>query len=203
MRPSAALPYELWTVGALTGDRKHFEISLEARNSIFGKASAGAPFHVYTPGRFRGETKRRTRAYAVEAGSHVADQWELAGFDNGIYHLRVCGPNGFFREYRGSVDDPAVDVRAEYMRSGDIELAVANHAAREIRLAIQDHGYKGSDRALAIEPGRERSVVMKLAASYRWYDFSVTVAGAERYLRRFAGRVETGEDGFSDPVMGG
>ena len=54
VRPSAALPYELAASGAISADGKRFEMVLEARNAIFGKAAAGAPFHVYTPGKFRG-----------------------------------------------------------------------------------------------------------------------------------------------------
>jgi hypothetical protein len=37
---------------------------------------------------------------------------------------------------------------------------------------------------------------------HRWYDFNVTIAGVDPFLRRLAGRVETGKSGFSDPVMG-
>jgi phospholipase C len=43
---------------------------------------------------------------------------------------------------------------------------------------------------------------MALVKSHYWYDFSVTIAGADGFLRRFAGRVETGKSGFSDPLMG-
>jgi phospholipase C len=41
-----------------------------------------------------------------------------------------------------------------------------------------------------------------LRKSANWYDFSVTEASENSYLRRFAGRVETGKDGLSDPAMG-
>jgi phospholipase C len=49
--------------------------------------------------------------------------------------------------------------------------------------------------------GARRSIVLRLGRSHRWYDFRVTIAGASRYLRRYAGRVETGQPGFSDPAM--
>ena len=66
------------------------------------KAAAGAPFHVYTPGKFREQVKLRTRAYAVAAGDRLTDSWELEGFEKRAYHLRVCGPNGFLREFAGN-----------------------------------------------------------------------------------------------------
>jgi phospholipase C len=42
---------------------------------------------------------------------------------------------------------------------------------------------------------------LPLAASHAWYDFSVAVDGATDFARRFAGRVETGKAGSSDPAM--
>jgi phospholipase C len=54
---------------------------------------------------------------------------------------------------------------------------------------------------MRLELGAKRSVVMHLAGSHQWYDFSVSVVGETHYLRRFAGRVETGKSGFSDPAM--
>ena len=208
VRPSAALPYELAASGKLTGGKAQFEITLEARNEIFGQAAAGAPFHVYTPGKFRGETKLRTRAYAVEAGHLVTDAWALAGFENGVYHLRVCGPNGFFREFRGSADDPLVEILCEAVRregalTGDLQLRIANQGHRAASIQLRNYGYQGTDLAIAADPGQNRMLTLTLGPSHNWYDFGVTVAGADRFLRRFAGRVETGKDGFSDPVMGG
>jgi phospholipase C len=208
LRPSTALPYELAVSGKLNSEKAQFEIALEARDEIFGKTAAGAPFHVYTPGRFHGEEKLRTRAYAVEAGHVVTDSWALEGFQHGVYHLRVCGPNGFFREFQGSADDPPVDIRVDSVRrkgalTGDIQLWIANRGDRATSIQVKNYGYKGEDHTIAAARGHESSLTLTLGQSYHWYDFAVTVAGADRFLRRFAGRVETGEDGFSDPVMGG
>jgi phospholipase C len=36
-----------------------------------------------------------------------------------------------------------------------------------------------------------------------WYDFSLTAEGEAGFGRRFAGRMETGLDSFSDPAMEG
>jgi phospholipase C len=43
----------------------------------------------------------------------------------------------------------------------------------------------------------------ELKKSGGWYDVSVTVADTPGWLRRLAGRVETGHDTISDPAMGG
>ena len=36
-----------------------------------------------------------------------------------------------------------------------------------------------------------------------WYDLIVTVAGDPTFKYRLAGHVETGQDSFSDPALGG
>jgi phospholipase C len=203
VRPSSALPYELAVEGAVSADGGRFEITLEAGNRIFGSGAAGAPFHVYTPGKYRDGVKLRTRAYAVAAGERLTDSWDLQGFPRQIYHLRVCGPNGFLREFAGSAGDPPVEIRCEYaIGAGGIEIHAANHGGQTATLHVQDHGYQTGDMEIAVAPGGVRMLAMDLAKSGRWYDFSVTVAGSDRFLRRFAGRVETGQSGFSDPAIG-
>jgi phospholipase C len=202
VRPSTALPYELASSGAMSADRTRFEIVLEARNTIFGKAALGAPFHVYAPGKFQEQPKLRTRAYAVEAGGRLTDSWELEGFEKRVYHLRVCGPNGFLREFAGTAEDPHVEIHCEGALTGDVELRITNRSERDSSLHIKDHGYRSGDHTIVIKPGAERRLVLRLQHSHHWYDFSVTHDGAPAFLRRFAGRVETGKSGFSDPVMG-
>jgi phospholipase C len=207
VRPSAVLPYELAASGAVNTQTMQFEISLEARNSVFGKAAAGAPFHVYTPGTYRGKKNLRTRAYAVAAGSRVNDSWELEGFEHRVYHLRVCGPNGFLREFAGDANDPRLEIQCEYARkngvaTGGIELHVISAAEKDWTLHVEDHGYKSGNHTMVIKAGKAQRLLLALEQSHHWYDFSVTLAGPEKFLRRFAGRVETGRSGFSDPVMG-
>jgi phospholipase C len=201
IRPSSALPYELYAEGAIPTGGKHFEITLEARNEAFGKASAGAPFHAYAPGKFRDQIELRTRAYAVSAGQRLTDTWEIAGFEGGKYHLRVSGPNGFFREFRGTESDPQIDIRCQYLRTGDVELHVSSRMQAPCNLNVTDLAYKTGNHPLQLAPGASRSLVLRLGRSHQWYDFSVTVAGESHYLRRYAGRVETGKSGFSDPAM--
>jgi phospholipase C len=54
---------------------------------------------------------------------------------------------------------------------------------------------------MMLEARASRSIVLHLESSHQWYDFGVTIEGASQFLRRYAGRVETGKSGFSDPAM--
>ena len=206
VRTSSAIPYQLYASGKLSADNRQIEIEMEAKSEIFGAKSAGAPFHVYTPGKFRNSVYLRTRAYAVEAGKRVNDSWAIEGFENGVYHIRICGPNGFLRELIGSAKDPLIDIHCEYARrrkdpTGDLEIVITNRSdTQNYPFRIVHHAYKGENHSAMLKAGSKQSVARRLSASFCWYDFSVNV-GPE-FERRFAGRVETGKAGYSDPAMG-
>ena len=46
-------------------------------------------------------------------------------------------------------------------------------------------------------------VTLDLAPSHGWYDCSVLIGGHKGFEERFAGKVETGAEGKTDPLMGG
>lgn len=213
-RPSCPLPYQLYADGNLVDDKKNFRIEFRAGKEIFGENAAGSPFQVYAPGRYKSidQPERyqdvRTWDYTVAAGDRLADQWPLDEFETQNYHLRVYGPNGFFREYAGSRNDPPVVVRCEYERAGEgrlsggIELQVANlDPQRSYTVEITDMAYKQAKQTKAIAPAGTARILLNLERSSNWYDFSLKISGVAGFEKRYAGRVETGKPGISDPAM--
>ena len=51
--------------------------------------------------------------------------------------------------------------------------------------------------------GRTQNLYLDLRNAYGWYDLTVSVDGDSGFVRRFAGHVETGRPGYSDPALGG
>jgi len=219
VRPSCALPYELAVDGALSGDGKSFTVQFCAGRERFGDHAAGAAFHVYSPGRVRpadghsGQFEAgRTWAYAVSAGGRISDAWSLGDFETGGYFLRVHGPNGFFREFRGTAGDPPVEVLFMAARTAEAsfcggEFRLANSdPGRPLTVLVDDLAYGGGQRVVNLAPSgsKEARCVLKLdlGKSFGWHDLAVRVQGFPDFEHRFAGRVETGADGFSDPHMG-
>ena len=90
----------------------------------------------------------RTWAFAVKASENVRDLWPLKEFENGIYHLMVYGPNGFYREFKGSVNDPGIGMHCDYQTSatnkptGNIDLFLSNKTNRPVTIEITDNAYK-------------------------------------------------------------
>lgn len=204
IRSSCALPYELYADGRLDRDKKTIGISFRAGNEVFGAASAGSPFQVYAPGMYRQEAVR-TWAYAVAAGDRLQDHWPLSDFENNRYHLQVYGPNGFFREFAGTADDPALEVDCGY-ELNNIALTIRNTGSSALLLEITDNAYGTKKRTLALDaassPSAQASVILSLDKSYGWYDFTIKAKGRSGFLKRYAGRVETGKAGKTDPAMG-
>ncbi|MCO5234714.1 MAG: phospholipase C, phosphocholine-specific [Chitinophagaceae bacterium] len=202
-RPASPLPYQLYAEGKLGDDKQTFKVKFQAANEVFGDAAKGSPFLVYVPG-----TDLAPRNYAVKAGDQLIDSWTLNA--GGDYHLQVYGPNGFFREFTGNAKDPALDAELEYQRSltnkrsltGNVEIRLRNTGKQKLTVEITDNSYKGKPQAKVINAGAQATVTVDLGSSSGWYDLSVKVKGLSGFEKRYAGRVETGKVGITDPLMG-
>lgn len=207
-RPSTALPYELYASGVYDATKKAFVIVMGAGNKLFGQRSAGSPFTVYAPETFAGETCRNWH-FAAKAGDQFTYEWPLAEFSSGNYALRLHGPNGFYREFRGGKQDHGVRVDVNYETSGktksptgNLLLTLENRGAETVAMRLLDHGYGKSDNAFTIAPGARKEIVVTKSEHKGWYDFSVLADKFPGWGQRFAGRAESGKESITDPVMG-
>jgi len=157
-RSSSALPYELYTEGKLDGPQTSFVLSLHAADKRLGDKAVGVPFTVYAPGNYLQAADAgarisvagdhavsapdagahpaaalvmkpvKTWSYAVAPGDTLTDSFPLSSFDQGQYHLRVYGPNGYFREFKGSADNPALDIACTYTETPAARSLMADRA---------------------------------------------------------------------------
>jgi phospholipase C len=195
-RPACPLPYELHVHGAPTADGKSFAITFTAERSFFGEQSAGAPFHVYTPGDYHDSPRGRTWAFAVPAGKTLTHLWPLDHFPNATWHLRVHGPNGFWREFHGNTSDPLPSVQLVPQKDGNLSFEFASQKFVSVRL--DDLSYGTAPREIKGDGTFTRAI--DLTASHGWYDIRLTT-GKTSYAR-FAGHIETGNPSRTDPLMG-
>jgi phospholipase C len=213
IRRACPLPYQLYADGKLSDDKKSFELNMQVKKEVFGAATAGSPFKVYVPGNYQQEGNMevaRSWDYAVTAGDALTDEWPLSSFDNNQYHLRVYGPNGFYREFTGDNKDPHLSIVCDYERSrlfknkltGNVEIKINNKNNTAYHLEIKDNAYKSKSIFKTIPASAETSVILDLKKSSGWYDFTVKAKDHPSFSKRYAGRVETGKETISDPVMG-
>jgi len=202
VRASCALPYQLYATGNVGEDKKTFRVKFESRREIFGERTAGSPFHVYALGK-----EWKLRSYAVAAGDVLTDSLPLGDFDNGNYHFRVYGPNGFFREFIGNSSEQ-LDITSECERNtkkqltGNLQISITNKTAKPVTVEIKDNAYKRASQSKQINAGASGTVVVDLGKSFGWYDASIRLEGNALFESRLAGRIETGKESFSDPAMG-
>jgi phospholipase C len=213
IRPSNALPYELYADATRSANKKQIEIKMSAGNKLFSKQAAGSPFTVYAPGKYTekgSEDNCRNWGFAVKAGDSLTYTWPLHAFENNEYHLRVYGPNGFYREFKGNATDPEPEVSLEYeldakagKPTGNVVLQLTNTDTHQpLTVTIKDNAYKKKDIVQEVAKGGKTAVTIPLKDSHGWYDFSVQINGANAFEKRYAGRVETGKESVSDPYMG-
>jgi phospholipase C len=193
-RYSRALPYEL-SVDARVGTNG--DLALSFHNT----GQQGAVFHVYD----KLHLDQIPRRYTVEAGKELRDDfWNAVTSDNGCYDLWVYGPNGFVRSFKGTVVPASVKIEIElYYEPPDASLALRiwNEGVDHATLTVSANAYRADGPwTLTIPGGGSAKQRWSIANSMRWYDF--TVSGPLNFERRFAGRLESGKHGISDPAMG-
>lgn len=208
VRPSSALPYAP-EVNARIGNAGRITLEFHVSEQLFGKKTAGSPFIVYT---YQSDysSNKRPRNYAVIPGDTLQDEWDASCFDPGQYHLSVQGPNGFFREFKGSVALDTFNVKVSH----DIQrilkrslpgliIQIDCHDNQGVSCSVVHHAYGYKNDKINLK-SKSKFVTLDLSKSYGWYDFTVEVTkGTQSATHRFAGRVETGRASYSDPLMGG
>jgi phospholipase C len=151
--------------------------------------------------------------YAVQAGGTLADEWAVEDFSGKQYHLKLHGPNGFYREFAGDENDPKVeilcayefDIKRKQSLTGAIKLQLINYDQERITIQVSDPTYKAVKNEIVIpgatnEPGWT-SLLIPTRKSGGWYDLNVGSARYRNFRKRFAGHVETGSRSSTDPAM--
>ncbi|MFF3732762.1 phosphocholine-specific phospholipase C [Streptomyces sp. NPDC002476] len=160
-----------------------------------GGAAAGAQFLVTSANRTDGPW-----TYTAEAGKSLFDTWNTA-YSNGVTNLSVYGPNGFLRTFKGPGRAAGPEVTARHnATSGNLDLTMTHSGSGDAHLTLSD-AYGGSVQTFTVRAGATVNHSVDLRGSSRWYDISVVSDTDTTFLRRFAGHVETGEAGTSDPAL--
>ena len=195
VRPSCALPYALEATARVDAAA----LTLKFAN----RGRAGAVFHVYD----RQALAALPRRYTVEAGKQLEGQWSI---DPSVgYDLWVLGPNGLHRHVSGGAASsasqavPEIELGAD-AAAGQLSLKLLNRGARACVFTLRANAYdRRPPAAYPVAARSETVITLPLRETQYWYDYSVLVAGQQTFLRRFAGRLETGAPSVTDPVMSG
>ncbi|MEO8766215.1 MAG: phospholipase domain-containing protein, partial [Ginsengibacter sp.] len=77
---------------------------------------------------------------------------------------------------------------------------VNSHSSKDYVIEIIDNAYKAGAMKKNVTPG-ENVFVIDLKKNHGWYDFTVKVSSFASFYSRYAGRVETGKESYTDPFI--
>ncbi|MFC7219703.1 phosphocholine-specific phospholipase C [Streptomyces polyrhachis] len=156
-----------------------------------GGAEAGACFYATSTGR-----GQAPRTYTTEAGKTLTGTWAAKK----AYDLSVWGPNGSTARFRGAslAGGPEATARHDAATGNVVLTLTTSGTARHLTVA---NAYGGQAQTFTVRSGEPVVHTVDLRGSARWFDVSVTDEDDAAFLRRFAGHVETGEAGVSDPAL--
>jgi phospholipase C len=188
-RPARPLPYRLAADGARDGDS--FGISFA------NSGKAGAVFTVYSLRHNGGPWY-----FTLPAGDTFTETWTLRGFQDRQYDLRVHGPNGFVRVFRGTAGSHAEVAVQDGAARKELALRLTNRFERACTFRIRDAAYGAGELGMTVGAGETVALPWPVAASHGWYDLEISVDHDAAFFRRLCGHLEDGLPSRSDPSFG-
>lgn len=185
-RRTRPLPYAPSVDGA--------EVDAKFRLTFASGNQAGGSFLITSPNRTDGPW-----TYTTEAGKSLSDTWNTQ-YSGGVTDLTVHGPNGFLRGFR---DKPGtgLEITARHNGStGDLDFTLKNASSKDATFTLTN-SYDGRPKRIKVRKGATAPYILNVHHSKQWYDVTVVADTDSTFLRRFAGHVETGEAGLSDPAI--
>jgi len=198
---SNALAYELYA--SETIDKDSVKLTMSAGNKLFGTKSLSSPFNVYSGPSYKDGVS--FWPFAVIAGEELSFDWNRADFKDGYYDLTVYGPNGFMRSFKG--DRESLSVVATYeigkkgVPTGNLILEASNKGDKVLHVQVKDNAYSSWRKDIVLGAGKTTKWVVDSQKISGWYDVTLQIVGS-RFVRQFAGRVETGNHSKTDPQLG-
>lgn len=196
-KPACALPYDVLVNARISDTSNELVIRFELEGKLPKNKTVGIPFHVIsrTPYGAAQETGR-TWNFAVREQEPLEYRWPIDQFAAGNCHLEVYGPNGFYREFKGS-------------RPVEIELVPGLVSGQESILLrcksdaclVRSTSYQAGEELYRLRSGQEVSIDLK--TTFGWYDLEIVHEHDPSFYQRYAGHVETGKSSRTDPLMGG
>ncbi|MCW2497015.1 phospholipase C, phosphocholine-specific [Jatrophihabitans sp.] len=184
-RPSRALGYRFDVTASLQAK--------ELRLKLNNPGKLGVALHVRSN---RPGTTMAPECYTLGAGTSLTATVPV----HGAYDISVHGPNGYFRRYADGTDYADLTVYSATEKDGSLSLALSNTGTGPLHLRVTDV-YSGV-KAVTLLRGASQTVSIAAHRAGGWYDVGVSINGSDAFVRRFAGRVETGKPSISDPQLG-
>lgn len=197
-KPACALPYDMEVNAYVDHDRSALVVEFSIGGQLPAQKSVGVPFIAVTYNAYHDDFGNPgVWNFAASPREPLKYSWPLQGFQSGIYHVDIHGPNGFYRSFKGNTEhtNGLLPTLRQRNREQVVEIDMRKGTGT---YSILDLSY--GHGTLAENSSDRRVIVVDVAASKGWYDLEIRSTGGQRY--RYAGHLETGRPSITDPLMG-
>ena len=177
-RKSRALPYTFVVTddGVKQQGGESFSFSFTIENA----GTAGAPFVLFDLLNLSTVTPRN---YAVEGGKSISDSVSVVSA-SGLFAFVLMGPNGFTREFAGTVEAcSAAKVSVKYSTTTEEVLVVidATNESQATKFGVIDNAYGVLSQPLQIDVAAGTVFEQRIAvgSAGNWYDLTVGLLPAD------------------------
>ncbi len=126
---------------------------------------------------------------------------EAVPLTGGTYDFTLTGPNGFRREFAGTVASQAasVDITTSITSAPrQLTLLVSSHSTETVTVTLTPRTYShASPQRCTLTPGTTTTLAWATEDANGWYDLTLTLDQDPAYRRRLMGHIENGHDSIS------
>ncbi|GAA2873553.1 phospholipase C, phosphocholine-specific [Streptosporangium fragile] len=176
-RPARPLPYQLNSWARLLGT------SLEVTLANTGRDSAHLALYPYA-----GEFEHPLHLDALGVTTRTVEVKDR-------YDLVLTGPNGFRREFAGTLAGKAAGVQVQQVIDIDprkVRIEITNLGDHRLTLRVRADAYGDKEQTVPLGAGQYRQVIWPVEETHGWYDVRITCDDDPSYARRLMGHVENG-----------
>ncbi|MDG6094055.1 phospholipase C, phosphocholine-specific [Acetobacter sp. AN02] len=188
-RPTRPLAYRV-SVSDTDGPDKTLNITFK------NHADPGICFYVW-----RQDGTEPPRRFTLKGRTELSDTWTLPD-DQSTARFMILGQNGFARYLNRTGPRRISASLIENHQTGSVTVQLHNLTDQTTHITLRDNAYGRTEQILTLRAHETSEKTISLDSSFHWYDISVLPDGEENAMTRFAGYVETGRPGRTDPALG-
>ena len=159
-----------------------------------------APVQVYAHQKFQKESGRNWN-FSVNEKDPIAYTWENQDLEGGLYNFSVHSFNGFYRNFKGHIQDPQVEVNFTVLSNQMVQFVLKNKSNQNLSFFVQDVVYVKTNQKYTLASEEEKLIELDYADYKGWYDVVITLADHKDFLYQYAGHIENGKSSITDPYM--
>ncbi|MGG5506489.1 MULTISPECIES: phosphocholine-specific phospholipase C [unclassified Myroides] len=197
-KKACGLPYNINVNASLDSKGVHMQMDIQS-NKLKNKDYL-APIQVYAHQKIQGQTGMNWN-FSVDEKDALHYKWASEHLDQGIYNFSVHSFNGFYRNFRGNVNDPQVGIDFTVKDDQTVTVVLKNKSNQALYFYVQDVIYSKTNQKIKVQPQTAHTLTLEYAKYKGWYDIVISLADYTQFVYQYAGHIENGASSITDPYM--